>query len=99
MLPPNLVRFLASMPGMIYAQDQAGAIHVNLYVSSEASFVVGAGTLHLTVDSQMPWRGRTQIKVGAAAPLKTAIRLRIPAGRATNRRQAASIATWIGRAR
>lgn len=76
--PPNLVRFLASMPGMIYAQDQAGAIHVNLYVSSEASFAVGAGTLHLAVDSQMPWRGRTQIKVGAAAPLKTAIRLRIP---------------------
>ncbi len=36
--PPNLVRFLASMPGMIYAQDQAGVIHVNLYVSSEASF-------------------------------------------------------------
>jgi DUF1680 family protein len=76
--PPNLVRFLASMPGMIYAQDQAGAIHINLYVSSETNFSVGAGTLHLTVDSQMPWRGRTQIKVGAATPLKAPIRLRIP---------------------
>ena len=39
--PPNLVRFLASMPGYIYAQDQKGAIYVNLYVSSEASFTVG----------------------------------------------------------
>lgn len=76
--PPNLVRFLASMPGTIYAQDQAGAIHVNLYVSSEASFAVGDGTLRLAVDSQMPWRGRTQIKVGTTAPLKTALRLRIP---------------------
>ena len=35
--PPNLVRFLASMPGYIYAQDGRGAIYVNLYVSSEAT--------------------------------------------------------------
>lgn len=76
--PPNLVRFLASMPGMLYAQDEDGAIHVNLYVSSEAGFAVGSGTLRLAVDSQMPWRGRTQIRVGATAPLQTAIRLRIP---------------------
>ena len=39
--PPNLVRFLASMPGLIYAQDKDDAIYVNLYVSSEASFKVG----------------------------------------------------------
>src|SRR5262249_795648 len=30
--PPNLVRFLASMPGLVYAQDR-GALYVNLYVS------------------------------------------------------------------
>jgi DUF1680 family protein len=31
--PPNLVRFLASMPGFVYAQDPKDAIHVNLYVT------------------------------------------------------------------
>jgi hypothetical protein len=30
--PPNLVRFLASMPGYVYAQDRDGRIYVNLYV-------------------------------------------------------------------
>ena len=40
--PPNLVRFLASMPGFIYAQDHSGAIYVNLYVSSDTSFNVDA---------------------------------------------------------
>ena len=35
MLPAELVRFLASMPGFVYAQGPAGAIFVNLYVSSE----------------------------------------------------------------
>ena len=39
--PPNLVRFLASMPGYIYAQDGRGAIYVNLYVSSDARFSIG----------------------------------------------------------
>ena len=37
--PPNLVRFLAAMPGLVYAQDEQGAIYVNLYASSESSFV------------------------------------------------------------
>src|SRR6185436_19050407 len=49
--PPNLVRFLASMPGYIYAQDK-GAIYLNLYVSSEASFTVGGKDLSLTMDSE-----------------------------------------------
>src|SRR6516165_5162058 len=38
--PPNLVRFLAGMPGFIYAQDDRRGIYVNLYVSSEAEFSV-----------------------------------------------------------
>src|SRR5262245_45262589 len=46
--PPNLVRFLAGMAGLVYAQDRSGAIFVNLYVSSETSFDVGDRTLALT---------------------------------------------------
>ena len=46
--PPNLVRFMASMPGFIYAQDKRGAIYVNLYVSSEASFKVGGKNMSLS---------------------------------------------------
>lgn len=42
--PPNLVRFFASMPGLIYAQDtRSGAIFVNLYVSSATTFDVAGG--------------------------------------------------------
>src|SRR4029079_6343025 len=37
-LPPHLVRFLAGMPGLIYAQDPKGPIYVNLYVSSATAF-------------------------------------------------------------
>ena len=67
--PPNLVRFLAGMPGYIYAQDAKGAVYVNLYVSSR--------TNTLAVESEMPWGGRSKIawtgKEGAAT-----LKLRIP---------------------
>ena len=82
--PPNLVRFLASMPGLIYAQDKDDAIFVNLYVSSEASFKVAAKDLALAVESEMPWGGKSRIKVSASDPVKGTVKLRIP-GWARNR--------------
>jgi DUF1680 family protein len=63
--PPNLVRFLASMPGYIYAQDGRSAVYVNLYVSSEARFSVGNKALGLQVESRMPWSGKTAILASA----------------------------------
>src|SRR4051812_12455935 len=76
--PPNLVRFLASMPGLIYAQDQNRAIYVNLYVSSETSFKVGTSDLALSVASEMPWGGKTKIVVSTKDDVDGAIKLRIP---------------------
>jgi len=76
--PPNLVRFLASMPGYIYAQDQKQAIYVNLYVSSEASFNAGASTIALSVESEMPWGGKTRLTVSGGDNIRCAVKLRIP---------------------
>ena len=82
--PPNLVRFLASMPGLIYAQDQKDAIYVNLYVSSQASFRVGQADVSLSVQSEMPWGGKSVIAVSTKNPAAGTIKLRIP-GWAVNR--------------
>ena len=76
--PPNLVRFLASMPGLLYAHDKAEAIYVNLYVSSDASFKVAGSDLALTVASGMPWDGRTSLSVSTREPVAGTIKLRIP---------------------
>ena len=77
--PPNLVRFLASMPGLVYAQGPTGAIYVNLYVSSESTFPIGtAGRLSLAVRSEMPWGGKSTITVSAAPSVKGSIKLRVP---------------------
>jgi DUF1680 family protein len=76
--PPNLVRFLAGMPGLIYAQAKDAAIYLNLYASSDASFAVGGKDLALSVESEMPWGGKSTIHVGATEPVRAAIKLRVP---------------------
>ena len=76
--PPNLVRFLASMPGYIYAQGPGGTIYVNLFVSSEAAFPVNGRPLTLAVESEMPWGGRTKITTRADRSAPGVIKIRIP---------------------
>jgi uncharacterized protein len=76
--PPNLVRFLASMPGLIYAQDLKDTIYVNLYVTSDVSFRVGGASLAISVDSGMPWDGKSSVAVSTRQPVDGTIKLRIP---------------------
>jgi len=76
--PPNLVRFLAAMPGFVYAQDKKDAVYVNLYLSSEATFSVGGKDLALAVESEIPWGGKSKIIVSAKQDVRGAIKLRIP---------------------
>jgi uncharacterized protein len=82
--PPNLVRFLASMPTYIYAQDRTGAVYVNLYVSSDAKFPVANRELPLSVTSEMPSGGRTAIVAQPDSPIRGVLKLRVP-GWARNR--------------
>jgi DUF1680 family protein len=77
--PPNLARFLASMPERIYAQDtRTRAIYVNLYTTSSATFHVHADAVSLAVESGMPWSGDSRIAVATKQPTIATIKLRIP---------------------
>jgi hypothetical protein len=76
--PPNLVRFLASMPCYIYAQDAANAVYVNLYVSSKTAFPVAGKQLALAVESEMPWGGKSKITCASKEDVAATLKLRIP---------------------
>jgi hypothetical protein len=76
--PPNLVRFMSRMPGYVYAQDRDGSVFVNLYVSGQVTFDVGGRQLGLSVDSEMPWQGRSVLTVSTDGPVEGTMRLRIP---------------------
>lgn len=75
--PPNLARFLASMPGYIYAQKK-DEIYVNLYVSSDVSFRIKDKVLSLSIESTMPWGGKSKIVVSAQSEVEATLKLRIP---------------------
>ena len=94
--PPNLVRFLASMPGFIYAQDKEEAIYVNLYVSSDTAFKVNNRDLSLSVASEMPWGGTSRITVSAKEDVKIDIKLRVP-GWARNQAVPGSLYSYVDR--
>ena len=76
--PPNLVRFLATMPSYIYAHDRRSTVYVNLYVSSDATFTLGDRELALHVVSEMPWGGKTTITTQSSQPVRSVLKLRVP---------------------
>jgi DUF1680 family protein len=75
--PPNLVRFMASMPEYIYAQ-RGDELFVNLYVSSQTSFKLGGKDVALAMESEMPWEGSSKITILAKEPAQATLKFRIP---------------------
>jgi DUF1680 family protein len=75
--PPNVARFLPSMPGYIYAQQNEN-IYVNLFISSETTFELPGGTLTLAQKSGMPWLGEVGFDFIVQQPVRANLKLRIP---------------------
>jgi len=70
--PGNITRFVASVPGYMYAQ-QGRDIYVNLYAQGKAKI----GKVELEQTTNYPWDGNIRIKVAKGSG-KFAIKLRIP---------------------
>ncbi len=70
--PGNITRFVASVPGYIYAQ-QGKDIFVNLYAQGKARI----GNIELEQTTDYPWNGKIRIRVTKGSG-KFAIKLRIP---------------------
>ena len=79
--PSNVARFIASVPGYMYAEAD-GTVYVNLYAAGSASVSVGDAELQLTQQTEYPWDGRTVLEVGS--DVDCTIALRVP-GWAQNR--------------
>ena len=80
--PGNITRFVASVPGYVYAlskgmkgseRDNTPAIYVNLYVQGTARI----GKVELEQETDYPWDGRVKIKVKKGGG-RFALKLRVP---------------------
>jgi uncharacterized protein len=76
--PPNIARFLPSVPGYQYAQTE-DAVYVNLFAAGTAKIDVG-GTkdVEIVQITKYPWEGAVRIGVNPAWSATFTLALRIP---------------------
>lgn len=76
--PPNVVRFIASMPGFAYATGPRD-LYVNLFLGGTAKTAVGGAPIAIESRGSMPFGGDVRLTLRPAAPQPFALRIRIPA--------------------
>ena len=75
--PVNIVRFIPSIAGMIYAQrDDVG--YVNLYISGHGTLQLNGTNVQLAQNTDYPWDGDVRISVQPEHAGEFELRLRIP---------------------
>lgn len=72
--PPNIVRFVPSMSGLIYSDD-GETLAVNQYIQSRTTVARGGKTVAVTMTTRYPENGRVKIKIAGG---DTKIALRVP---------------------
>lgn len=81
--PTNLIRFIPSLPGLIYAA-QKDTLYVNLYVSNKATMSVNNKPITIEQQTAYPWQGDVNLIINPEKTGKLTLNLRIP-GWAENR--------------
>jgi hypothetical protein len=76
--PGNITRFMASVPGYVYAQ-QGDTLFVNLYIASTAEIKMdGNRTVKITQETRYPWDGAVKMTVNPVQRGVFTINVRIP---------------------
>jgi DUF1680 family protein len=75
--PGNIVRFIPSFPGYIYAKKDDN-LYVNLFVQSRANIELKDRTVSLSQETRYPWEGEVKIIVDPDREEEFAVHIRIP---------------------
>lgn len=73
----NMTRFLPSMPGYVYAQNQ-NDLYLNLFVGSSASIQLPAASIGIVQKTDYPWNGKDEITINPDKKATFALHIRIP---------------------
>ena len=76
--PSNVVRFLPSIPGYVYAvRDQD--LYVGLFLAGKATIDLGGKSVEIVQETDYPWSGKLRMTVSPKSDRRFALRVRIPA--------------------
>lgn len=75
--PTNLIRFLPSIPGLIYATKNEH-LYVNLFVANKGTCMVGNDTVHIEQQTNYPWKGTINMTIDPSVDKEFTLHVRIP---------------------
>jgi uncharacterized protein len=75
--PPNIARFLASLPGYVYAESKNG-FYVNLFIAGTTTAKIGGKNVQISQRTDYPWNGKVVITVNPQKPTDFHLYIRIP---------------------
>ena len=75
--PVNIVRFLPSLPGYIYAKKEED-IFINLFIGSNSEIKVNDDLLLLNQKTNYPWDGKVEFTFDNPKPIPAKLNIRVP---------------------
>ncbi len=75
--PSNIVRFIASIPGYVYAQHD-DTLYINLFVSNTTTISLAENIVSITQDTEYPWDGLVKMTINLQKETDFNIAVRIP---------------------
>jgi len=75
--PPNITRFLPSVPGYVYATKD-DVLYVNLFIGNAATAEVMGQAVNLKQETRYPWDGAVKITVEPEKQAEFTVNIRIP---------------------
>jgi uncharacterized protein len=75
--PTNMIRFLPSIPGLIYSTNQ-DSLYINLFISNKTSSVLNGKKVEITQQTSYPWNGQVMITLNPEKKSSFTIKLRLP---------------------
>ena len=75
--PTNLIRFIPSIPGLIYAVNEDN-LYVNLFISDSAQVSIEGENIGIIQQSNYPWNGYINISVNPEKEKVFTLKIRIP---------------------
>jgi hypothetical protein len=75
--PGNITRFMASVPGYVYAQ-RGDTLFVNLFAGGNADVTLSGTPIKIVQETRYPWDGAVKIVLTPATARQFTVNLRIP---------------------
>jgi len=75
--PTNLIRFIPSMPELIYAKNN-DSLYINLFVASSMQLLINGKKINLVQQTNYPWDGHIDIFVNPDDEQTFTLKIRLP---------------------